>query len=141
MDQTTTNERRQDSYAIGLSMVIGLVVGVSILAYAQLLPSWIAPGNADKVFHFAMGGLLAFFLDGALRRRAAWRGRFAPPLSSVLVLVALGIDEYLQRFSAVRTSSIWDFAADLAGVAVCTFAARRLFSEAGRSGPRPWPCS
>ena len=121
-------------HRLGFIGAVAGVIGVSIAAYAQLLPPWIAPGNADKAFHFAMGGVLAFFLDRALRGRAAWRGRLAPPLSSLLVLVLLGIEEYLQRFSAVRTSSFWDFAADFAGVVVLTFAARsQLFSAASRS--------
>ena len=107
-----------------------MVIAVSIAAYAHALPSWIAPGNADKVFHFAMGGVLAFFLDRALRGRSAWSSRFAPPLSSVLVLVPLGVDEYLQRFSTVRSSSIWDFVADVTGVAVLTLVSRRLSAGA-----------
>ena len=118
------------------------VTAASIAAYAQLLPPWIAPGDMDKVFHFAMGGTLAFFLDRALRGRAAWRGRLAPPLSSVLVLVPVGIEEYLQRYSAVRTSSIWDFAADVAGVVVLTLVARsQRFSAASRSRSAPQPGS
>ena len=112
--------------SLGFALAVAGVVAVSIAAYAHALPPWIAPGNADKVFHFAMGGILALFLDAALRRRAAWSSSLAPPLSSVLILVPLGLDEYLQRYSAVRTSSIWDFAADVLGVVVFTLLSRRL---------------
>lgn len=120
------------SHALAFGAAVSLVIAVSIAAYTRHLPAWIAPGDTDKLFHFAMGGILAFFLDHALRHRAAWRSRVAPPLSSVVVLVPLGIDEYFQRFSAVRSSSAGDFAADLAGVIVFTIAARAL---AARSIP------
>ena len=111
---------------IGFWAAVGLVVVVSIAAYKSMLPTWIAPGNADKFFHFAMAGVLAYFLDRALKGRASWRGRLAPPLASVLVVVPLGIDEYCQRFSDVRSSSFGDFAADVAGVAVFLLVARRI---------------
>jgi len=73
--------------------------------------------ESDKIIHFVIAGLLAFFLDGALARRSAFviRG-FAVPLAAVLVLVPTGIEECLQSLSELRTASIWDYAGDVAGV-------------------------
>ena len=74
----------------------------------------------------AMEGLLAFFLDGALGRRALFPGsRVEVPLAAVAVLAPAAIEEYLQRYSVHRTSSVWDFAADLAGVVVLVTLSRR----------------
>ena len=129
--------QRPGGYLIGFAIAGLMVIVISFAAYMRLLPTWIAPGDTDKFFHAAMGGTLAFLLDAALKRRRAWQSSFAPPLSSVLVLVPLGIDEYFQRFSSVRSSSIWDFLADVVGVVVVTFVARRyVFTSLARGERR-----
>lgn len=105
-----------------LSIVI--VVTASVCAYTGKLPGWFGAGNTDKGLHFAMAATLAFFTDGVLAGRGITRGRFALPLSTIVVLVPLGLEEYLQRLSVVRSSSIWDFAADVLGVFAGTLASR-----------------
>jgi VanZ family protein len=101
---------------------------LSLLAYREGLPELFARVQQfDKVVHFSTAGLLAFFLDGALRRRSAFTiGGFAMPLAALLILVPAGIEEFLQRYSALRTSSIWDFTADLLGVLVLLPLSRRV---------------
>jgi VanZ family protein len=108
-----------------------IVVGagyLSLLAYREGLPSifQVVP-QFDKVVHFMTAGLLAFFLDGALRRRTAFiiDGR-AISAAALLILVPVGIEEYLQRYAALRTSSIWDFVADLFGVLLFVPLSRRV---------------
>ena len=111
----------------GLLLVAAVAVYLSSLAYAEGLPQVfrVVP-QFDKVVHFTVAGLLASFLDGALGRRALFAGsRLAVPLAAVLVLVPAAIEEYMQRYSTYRTSSIWDFAADLAGVVVLVTLSRR----------------
>jgi VanZ family protein len=112
--------------AVGFLATVGLAAVLSVRAYRRELPAWLCAGHSDKVLHFALAGTLAFFLDGALRARPAWRGSFAPPLAAVLVLAPVGLEEYLQRYSAARTSSIWDFAADVGGVTLFIVVARKL---------------
>jgi VanZ family protein len=100
---------------------------MTALAYADRLPDVFRIGGADKIAHFATTGLLAFFLDGALRRRAITvGGSIAVPLAAAIILVPVGIEEFLQRYAPLRTSSIWDFAADVAGVALLIPLSRRL---------------
>lgn len=82
--------------------------------------------NFDKIAHAVLIGLLAFFLDGALDFRPLVRGWRFPRLGPTLVLAVAGIEEYAQRFSAHRGSSILDFAADLAGVCFFSWLARRV---------------
>ena len=101
---------------------------LTVLAYQEGLPSifQVVP-QFDKVVHFMTGGLLAFFLDGALRRRTAFTiDHRAVPLAALVVLVPAGIEEFAQRYSVHRTSSIWDFLADLFGVLVLLPLSRRL---------------
>lgn len=112
----------------GLLLVAAGAAYMSSLAYAEGLPAIfrVVP-QFDKVVHFAVAGLLAFFLDGALGRRTLFAGsRVAVPLAAVAVLAPAGVEEYLQRYSTHRTSSIWDFAADVAGVVALVALSRRV---------------
>lgn len=112
----------------GLLLVAAGAAYMSSLAYAEGLPEIfrVVP-QFDKVVHFTVAGLLAFFLDGALGRRTLFAGsRVAVPLAAVAVLAPAGVEEYLQRYSTHRTSSIWDFAADVAGVVVFVALSRRV---------------
>jgi VanZ family protein len=111
----------------GLLVVVAGAVYLSSLAYAEGLPAIfrVVP-QFDKVVHFTIAGLLAVFLDGALGRRALFAGsQVAVPLAAVVILVPAAVEEYMQRYSTHRTSSIWDFAADLAGVVVLVTLSRR----------------
>lgn len=108
-------------------LVIGAIAGyLTLLAYAERLPEAFRLPFFDKGVHFAAAGMLAFFLDGALRRRTlVVVSGFAVPLSAALILVPAGIEEYLQRYAVTRTSSLGDFAADVAGVALLITLSRR----------------
>ncbi len=112
----------------GVLLISAIAGYLSVLAYAEGLPRVfeIVP-QTDKAVHFSIAGLLAFFLDGALRRRALFVGsRFPVPLAAILILVPAAIEEYLQRYATYRTSSIWDFTADLAGVVLLILLSRRV---------------
>jgi VanZ family protein len=112
----------------GVAVVAAFAGYMTLLAYAERLPDVfrVVP-QFDKGVHFTLSGLLAFFLDGALRRRTLFTvAGFGVPLAAVLVLVPAGIEEYLQRYATFRTSSIWDFAADVAGVLVLVALSRRI---------------
>ncbi len=113
-------------WAVGLAVSIAIVITGSAFAYAGALPMWFAAGNVDKGLHFAMASALAFFTDGVLARRALVPGKILLPLAPVVVLVPVGIEEYLQRLSDVRSSSIWDFTADVLGVVAGTLASRAV---------------
>ena len=111
----------------GLGVVAAGAGYLSAMAYREGLPNvfQLVP-QFDKVVHFTTAGLLAFFLDGAsategLRhRRACGLARRAGDRRPA------GIEEYLQRYSVYRTSSIWDFVADLLGVLVFLPLSRRV---------------
>lgn len=102
-----------------------IAASLSLVSYAEGLPFDRVP-HLDKAVHFGLGGALAFFLDGVLRRRMLRIGPTAVPLAAALVLVPAGIEEFLQRYSINRTSSFGDFAADVAGVAFFVWLSRRV---------------
>jgi VanZ family protein len=99
----------------GFCFVTAVALYLTFRAYQEGLPSVFLLPGADKVAHFWIAGLLAFFLDGALARRRVFTH---VPLAALLVLVPTGLEEIAQRFSIHRTSSIWDYAADVVGVVV-----------------------
>ncbi len=114
-------------FRVGFALHLSLVVLISIGAYTGLLPTSLpAFPHMDKLGHAILIGGLAFFLDGALDHRTLVRGRDFPRLAPVLVLAAAGVEEYLQRLSPRRTSDIADFAADVVGVCILTWLARRV---------------
>ncbi|CAN5924214.1 hypothetical protein BH11MYX4_BH11MYX4_67980 [soil metagenome] len=112
----------------GLAVVTASALWLTQRAYLHGLPAFLDRiWQSDKVIHFVIAGLLAFFLDGALGRRAAFAIRgIAVPLAAVVVLVPTGIEECLQTLSALRTASFWDYAGDLAGVVVFIPLSRRF---------------
>jgi len=110
----------------GFAALVGIAGVLTVIAYREGLPGIFHRPHVDKVVHFWVAGLLAFFLDGALGRRSVRLGQRPVPLAAILVLVPSGIEEYAQRYAEFRTSSVWDFAADVAGVIVLLRLSRRL---------------
>jgi hypothetical protein len=114
-------------FRYGLAAQLTLVVLISIGAYTGTLPTSI-PGlpHSDLFGHAVLIGPLAFFLDGALGFRPAFRALPALRLAPLLVAAAAGLEEYAQRFSARRDSCWSDFFADLLGIVIFSWLARRL---------------
>jgi VanZ family protein len=113
-------------FRAGFVAHLGLVVLISIGAYTgHLLTSLRGFPHADKLAHAVLIGGLAFFLDGALDHRRLWHRYAFPRLAPVLVLLAAGIEEYLQRLSPRRSSDLGDFAADVVGVCLLTWLSGR----------------
>ncbi len=116
----------------GFAAHLALVLAIGAGAYLGRLPTELASvAEADKILHFLLIGMLAFFLDGALGFRpvAGERHPSVPAwlrLAPVLILAAAGIEELLQALSPRRSASVLDYAADFAGVVVCSWSSRRL---------------
>ena len=131
--QEATGERASEAaprigpvvWWLGLAATAFIAACLSLISYAEGLPLD-QPPHLDKAVHFGLGGALAFFLDGVLRRRMLRIGPIALPLAAVLTLVPAGVEEFLQRYSLNRTSSFADFAADVAGVAFFVWLSRRV---------------
>ncbi len=114
-------------FRYGLAAQLVLVALISLGAYAGLLPhSLAALPHADLIGHAVLIGPLAFFLDGALDFRPVYRGLPALRLAPLLVIALAGLEEYAQRYSSRRTSCWSDFLADVLGICLFSWLARRL---------------
>lgn len=110
---------------LGLGTTALVTLATSLVAYREGLSYWGIP-QGDKAVHIGIGGALAFFLDGVVGRRTVGAGRLRFPLAAVLILVPAAIEEFLQRYSPNRESSIFDYAADVVGVALGVWLSRRI---------------
>lgn len=110
-----------------------LIVLIGAGAYAGALPTTLRGlPHADLVMHFLLIGGLAFFADGALRRRPLWRGHGS--MGGFAVILLAGIEEWAQRFSPRRSSTWSDFAADVGGVILFVWLSRCV-NRVSRSTP------
>ncbi len=98
---------------------LSLVVVISTAAYLDVLPLWLLRWEGlDKVLHFTMFGLVAFWLHQWLAGRTAgptWR---AALIAVALPFTAAAVEELLQGLSAYRTVDVLDLSSDLAGMVV-----------------------
>jgi VanZ family protein len=122
--ERSTSKPHRVLWWVGLGATVLCTLGALRLAYEDRMPDPFREN--DKLVHFCFAGALAFFLDGALARRMLRASSLSLPASSVLLLVPMGLEEYLQRYAAARTSSLGDFAADVAGVTAFTWLSRRM---------------
>lgn len=99
---------------------------LNLAAYqGALQPSLAFIPHWDKCLHFGLAGTITFFLDGALRRRSVGRRPIQIPVAALMLLVPRAIEEYLQRYTSTRESSIYDCVADALGVTVFIWLSRR----------------
>jgi hypothetical protein len=125
-------------FAIGLALQLLFDVTIGAGAYLGVLPTSLhAVPHFDLVCHFAFIGGVAFFLDGLLERRPLPFGFWS--LGGALVIAVAGIEEYLQRFSARRSSTWSDFFADVAGVVICVWLSRRFVQRAAQTASMTLP--
>jgi hypothetical protein len=121
-------------FRLGFVAHLSLVVLISIGAYTGLLPTSLPDlPHFDKLGHAILIGGLAFFLDGALGHRPLRAGISFPRLGPTIVVVAAGIEEYLQRLSPRRSSDLGDFMADVVGVCFFSWLSRRVVEARGRA--------
>jgi hypothetical protein len=121
-------------FRLGFVAHLSLVVLISIGAYTGLLPTSLPDlPYFDKLGHAILIGGLAFFLDGALGHRPLWAGISFPRLGPTIVVVAAGLEEYLQRLSPRRSSDLGDFVADVVGVCFFSWLSRRIVEARGRA--------
>jgi VanZ family protein len=111
----TTHRFRISACALFVLMVL-----VSAGAYIGGLPRVLERiPHGDLLGHALLFGLLAVLVDGALGHRPLWRGARFPRLAPVIVIAVAGLEELAQGLSPRRSSSLSDFAADVAGVCLC----------------------
>lgn len=88
--------------------------------------------HGDKAGHFILYGILAFLLDLTLLRTLPARNSIRVTVAVTLLLgLAIGIEEFSQIFFADRTASGVDLMFSYLGVAVGAWLAWRLVPKGG----------
>jgi VanZ family protein len=105
---------------------IAAVIVITWMAYLHILPTTLLRfPHSDKVLHFTLFGLVAFFAELWLEDR-----RWARlPVAIVLPLSLAATEELAQTLSPHRTADLGDLACDLAGMSIAWLLARRLSSR------------
>lgn len=105
---------------------VAAVIVITWMAYLHILPTdLLRLPYTDKVLHFTLFGMVAFFGELWLDDRR-W-GRL--PVSVVLPFTLAAGEELAQTLSPHRTADLGDLACDLAGMTVAWLLARRLLSR------------
>lgn len=103
---------------LGFGVAVGAVILTSIAAYGAKIPPQISEHGVDKILHATMGAILTYLLARAIAPRHAG-------IAALVVFVPLAADEYLQRFSASRSSDWGDLFADALGIVLAAWAVHR----------------
>jgi VanZ family protein len=91
----------------------------------------------DKVGHFTLYGLLALFANLALASSGRWTAVRAIVIGTTVVLAVATLEEYSNRFVAVRDWSLGDLAANYLGIlclGVLPLVLRRMASHGDSVG-------
>lgn len=106
-------------FALLLVAYLAFLALVDVSAYLGLLPSGLRHIPLYDTFgHFGLLGLAGLLLHRALGRRTV-RVRGLPlPLGPLIIVVGAAVEEVLQLASPVREASLFDFAADIVGIAL-----------------------
>ncbi|GAB4582007.1 MAG: hypothetical protein Fur0022_47590 [Anaerolineales bacterium] len=103
---------------------IGLALFATIIAYLDLLPrAWLTWPYSDKVLHFLLFGLVAFWLRLWSPQTGSFWKRNLPV---ILLLVYIFTEECFQSLSPYRSFDFADLGCDLAGVFVFWNLGKRL---------------
>ena len=106
-----------------------LMVIITTLAYLNLLPFSLGFPHADKLMHFLLFGMVAFWLHLWLDGRSLALGPVRLPLA---VLIAFGCalpEELAQGWSSIRALEGLDIISDLAGMLVFVWIASRVLTR------------
>src|SRR6185436_11699412 len=95
-------------------MAIAVLVGAQGVGKVNHVPHWF-----HKVEHFFYFGTMAALLAHGLGRRWYWIALLAVPMFGAL-------DEWHQLYVPGRSSSVWDWATDLAAAVVAVYLYMRL---------------
>ncbi len=83
--------------------------------------------NGDKIGHFVLFGLLSFVVNlSVFEARPSTDKQRLAVVTSLILMVFIGLEEYSQRFFPKRSSDFFDFLASCAGVLFFAWLALKL---------------
>lgn len=83
----------------------------------------------DKLGHFFLMGILSFLINLILKAKTIGKGKFQYLLGSILVFVAVTIEEFSQIFVSGRTFDLSDLIADGLGIIFFGELARLVYQK------------
>ena len=116
------------AFVVGFALQLAVVLAAGVGAWLGALPP--LPEGVpyfDSLLHFLLIGLVAALLDGALAFRPLPGGR--PRwlrLGPAIILAIASVEELCQVLSPIRSASFIDFGADVLGILLLSWLARRL---------------
>lgn len=115
------------AWLVGLILYAAFIALIVLLADLGRLPLFFFFPGYDTVGHFVLIGLLAFFINGVMGGRVAFRVGGIPVHTAILATAGLAlVEELSQGFMSTRSMSLRDFAADAAGILFFVFLSNRL---------------
>ena len=109
---------------------IALAFLASHMAYMGILPAYLVNWPyADKVMHFLLFGLIAFWLNLRLRGRAIRVFQRSIPLTLLVLIVVVSADEASQILSPLRSLSLADLLSNLLGLVTFWWLSQRLLAK------------
>jgi VanZ family protein len=98
------------------------LIGIAILAdtgHLGVLRFIYEIPHGDKLGHFVLYGILSFLLNlTILRARPVSTSKRVAVSTTLLLALVIGLEEFLQRFFATRTSDWMDLLSSYSGVAL-----------------------
>lgn len=125
-----------------LSWLIWLHVAVALtvtqMAYLDILPYYLLHWPlADKVLHFILFGLIAFWLNLWLNGRKVRLAGWTLPLALLIAGGGALIEESLQFFSPLRSLDIVDLSSNLAGLIFFWWLSQRILQVGATAETSP----
>ena len=115
--------------AVAALAIIGIVVAADRETLPLLLQRVYTYPAGDKIGHFVLFGGLAFLAALGFTRRTQPLAGMSLPVSTLVVVVLVTLEEGSQAWFPGRTASVWDLLASYAGIVAGTVAAARLIER------------
>ena len=114
-------------WIVACSLYLGFLIFISNSAYLKSLsPLLLRIPFADIFLHFLLLGFAAFFSHLALNKRYVMVFGIFLPLAPLIIILCCIVDEMLQALSPNRTSSFLDLMANLVGITLFYFLAKKV---------------
>ena len=127
-------------YWLPVFTYVGLIFSLSTIRGAGT--SWLFP-NMDKVMHLLEYSLFGLLLGRAVRFTLSGSKRWVATVATLVLGASVGgLDEFYQSFVPTRTSSVADWATDVAAVGLAVLLTQIVHVRPlGRRGPPSTPDS
>ena len=112
--------------AVAALVLIAIIVAADRQTLPLLLQRVYNYPAGDKIGHFVLFGGLAFLAALGFGRRARPVAGMSVPVSTLVIVALVTLEEASQAWFPGRTASVWDLLASYVGIAAGTIMAQRV---------------